>query len=420
MTGETQQMEAQQIEPQQTNILGGIKVIDAASFLAGPCAATIMGDYGAEVIKIEPLTGDRHRTIAAGHPIDHSWQLTGRNKKSLALNIATEEGRDVLLTFAKSADVIVFNFRTDQLAKYRLTWEDLHAVNPRLILAQISGYGLEGPDANKPAFDLTGWFARTGISDMMFHKGNLPSPPAGGVGDHATAMTLFGGIMLALRKRDATGEGSMVSTSLANTGAWANGLNLQAVMTGADNAARRDTEGWSNPFTNVYATKDGRHIMLAVQNMKRDWPSLANALGHPEWLEDERFARVKVLFKNRHAALEMISQAFLELSIDEALFALDKAQIVHSKIYRNAEVIEDPQLIANHLVVKTDSTEAGYDRTLASPMHVHGSPQETPRRAPTIGQNSRELLQSRGFSEAQIDELIASNIVGAETPEREK
>jgi len=394
------------------NILSDLKVLDAASFLAGPCAATIMSDYGAQVTKIEPLTGDRHRTIAAGHPIDHSWQLTGRNKRSLALNIATDTGREVLLEFAKNADVIIFNFRTDQLAKYRLTWDDLHAVNPRLIVAQISGYGLEGPDANKPAFDLTGWFARSGISDMMYHKDTMPAPPAGGVGDHATAMTLFGGIMLALRKRETTGEGSMVSTSLASTGAWANGLNLQAVMTGADNAARRDAEGWSNPFTNVYPTKDGRHIMLAVQNMKRDWPLLAKALGHEEWLDDERFAHVKAVFKNRFEALATITEAFRALSLEDALAALESSGIVHSKIYRNAEVIEDPQLIANQLVVGTDSTEPGYDRALASPMRVHGSPQQTPSRAPTIGQHTQALLLEQGFTQAQIDLLVTDKVVG--------
>ena len=394
------------------NILSGIKVLDAASFLAGPCAATIMGDYGASVTKIEPLTGDRHRTIAAGHPIDHSWQLTGRNKRSLALNIATEEGREVLLEFVKATDVVIFNFRADQLKKYRLTWEDLKAVNPRLVFAQISGYGLEGKDANKPAFDLTGWFARTGISDMMYHKDSRPSPPAGGVGDHATAMTLFGGIMLGLHKRGTTGEGCMVSTSLASTGAWANGLNLQAVMTGADQAARRDKEGWSNPFTNVYTTSDGRHIMLAVQNMKRDWPLLAQALGHPEWLEDERFARVKVLFKNRFEALPMIAAAFAELTLEEALAALESAGIVHSKIYRNAEVVEDPQLLANHLIVPTDSSEPGYDRALATPIRIHGTEQETPSRAPTIGQHSQALLLEQGFTQEQIDKLIELNIVG--------
>lgn len=402
-------------EAQQSGILAGVRVIDAASFLAGPCAATIMADYGANVVKIEPLTGDRHRTIASGHPIDHSWQLTGRNKRSLALNIATEDGRAVLLELARTADVIVFNFRTEQLAKYRLTWEDLHAINPRLVFAQITGYGLYGEDADKPAFDLTGWFARTGISDMMYHKESLPSPPAGGVGDHATAMSLFGGIMLALRKRDSTGEGSKVSTSLANTGAWANGLNLQAVMTGADNAARRDVEGWSNPFTNVYRTSDSRHVMLAVQNMKRDWPALATALGHEEWLQDERLSRVKAVFKNRHAARELIAGAFAELSIDEACAALKAAGIVHSKVYKNAEVVVDPQLIDNGLIVPTDSHEPGYDRAIATPFAISGSPQRVAGRAPRIGAHSRELLHEYGLDDARIDELIALGIVG--TPE---
>lgn len=218
--------------------------------------------------------------------------------------------------------------------------------------------------------------------------------------------------MLAMHKRGVTGKGSMVSTSLANTGAWANGLNLQAVMTGADNAARRDVEGWSNPFTNVYETSDGRHVMLAVQNMKRDWPALAKALGHEEWLEDERFSRVKVLFKNRIQAREMISAAFLKLTIQEALDALAGAGIVHSKVYRNAEVVEDPQLIANGLIVPTDSKEPGYDRALATPFKVHGSPQETPGRAPTIGQHSVELLLEHGYSQDQIDTLIANETVG--------
>jgi len=402
-------------EAQESGILAGVRVIDAASFLAGPCAATIMGDYGANVIKVEPLTGDRHRTIAAGHPVDHSWQLTGRNKRSLALNIATDDGRAVLLELARTADVIVFNFRTEQLAKYRLTWEELHAVNPRLVFAQITGYGLYGADANKPAFDLTGWFARTGISDMMYQKDSLPAPPAGGVGDHATAMTLFGGIMLALRKRDSTGEGSKVSTSLANTGTWANGLNLQAVMTGADNAARRDVEGWSNPFTNVYGTSDGRHVMLAVQNMKRDWPALATALGHSEWLDDERFSHVKAVFKNRHAGKELIASGFAEFTIDEACAALTKANIVHSKVYKNAEVVEDQQLIDNGLIVSTDSTEPGYDRALATPFAISGSPQRIAGRAPAIGAHSRELLHEYGLDDARIDELIALGIVG--TPE---
>lgn len=395
-----------------SGILAGLKVIDAASFLAGPCATTIMGDYGADVIKVEPLTGDRQRTIAAGHPIDHSWQLTGRNKRSIALNIASAEGRDVLTQLVADADVIVFNFRAEQLAKYRLTFADLHAINPRLIVAQISGYGLLGEDANKPAFDLTGWFARTGILDMMHNKDALPPPPAGGVGDHATAMALFGGIMLALRKRDQTGEGSFVSTSLAACGTWANGLSLQATMTGADQAARRDREGWSNPFTNVYPTRDGRFVVLAVQNMKRDWPALARALGHPEWLADERFRGVRQVFKHRHAAKTMINDAFNALDLADVLARLTEAKIVHAVVQRNAEVIEDPQLIANGVIVATDSVEPGYDRALATPLSITGSPQRTAGRAPLIGEHTQALLREHGYTEEQIAALMSGAVVG--------
>lgn len=406
---------AQETQPEQLGgaaILAGLKVIDAASFLAGPCAATIMGDYGADVIKVEPLTGDRHRTISAGHPIDHSWQLTGRNKRSIALNIARVEGRDVLLRLVADADVIVFNFRADQLTKYQLRFDDLKRINPRLIVAQISGYGLAGPDANQPAFDLTGWFARTGILDMMHNKDALPPPPAGGVGDHATAMALFGGIMLALRKRDQTGAGSFVSTSLAACGTWANGLNLQAAMTGADHAARRDKEGWSNPFTNVYGTRDGRFVVLAVQNMKRDWPALATALGHAEWLDDERFRGVRRVFKNRHAAKSMISAALADMELATALAALSGAGIVHAVVQRNSEVLEDEQLIANGVIVPTDSTQPGYDRALASPLAITGAPQRTPGRAPKIGEHTETLLREHGYTDEQIDALLSAAVAG--------
>jgi crotonobetainyl-CoA:carnitine CoA-transferase CaiB-like acyl-CoA transferase len=394
-------------------VLSGLKVVDAGSFLAGPCAATILSDYGADVIKVEPRTGDRHRTISAGHPIDHSWQLTGRNKRSLALDITTEQGHEVLMRLLQDADVLVVNFNTSQLEKYGLTLDKLHQINKRLVLAQISGYGLKGPDANRPAFDLTGWFARTGVLDMMHDKDVAPAPPAGGVGDHSTAMTLFGGIMVALFKREQTGEGSMVSTSLAATGAWANGLNLQAVMTGADIAERRDKEGWSNPMTNVYTSSDGRYIVLAVQNAKRDWPVLANTLGHPEWLEDERFSDVRSLFRNRFAAKENLLTAFAELTVAQITERLEASGIVFSLIARNAEVIEDEQLIANGVIVPTESSEPGYDRTLATPFQVSGEPQRTPALAPKIGEHTQSILSEAGYSEATIEQMIADEVAGA-------
>ncbi|MEM1435600.1 MAG: CoA transferase [Pseudomonadota bacterium] len=401
-----------------TQVLSGLKVVDAGSFLAGPCAATIMSDYGADVLKVEPLTGDRHRTIAAGHPIDHSWQLTGRNKRSLALDIATDRGREILLKLVAEADVLVVNFSAGRLKRFGLTFSELHEHNPRLILAQISGYGLKGPDADRRAFDLTGWFARTGIQDMMRDKDVAPSLPAGGVGDHATALSLFSGIMLALFKREQTGLGSMVDTSLAATGTWANGLNLQATLTGADAIARRDAEGWSSPFTNVYRCADGRYVLLGMQNAKQGWPLLAEALGHPEWLEDERFSHVRAVFKHRFEARALIADAIATLTIDELSRLLDERGLVFSKVYRNAEVVEDEQLIANGVIVPTESAEPGYDRTLATPFNLSGEAQRTPALAPRIGEHSRAILAEHGLDDAAIDALIEQGIVGDGPPQR--
>ncbi|MEM9621959.1 MAG: CoA transferase, partial [Pseudomonadota bacterium] len=379
-----------------SGIFDGLKVIDAASFLAGPCAATILADYGADVIKVEPLTGDRHRSIAAGHPSDFSWQLTNRNKRGIALDITQPKGYQALLKLIAQADVFVVNFSAAQLRKYQLEWADLQAINPRLVFAQISAYGLEGPDADRRAFDLTGWFARTGIMDMMHEKDVAPTVPAGGVGDHATSMTLFAAIMVALYKRDRTGEGSMVSTSLAATGAWANGLNLQAVLAGIDGAARRDQEGWSNPVQNVYTTADQRHVLIAVQNIPRDWPKLVTCLEQPQWLEDERLQPVKPLFRNRVIARQMIADAMAVFSAAEICRRLDEAGIVFSLVAKNAEVISDPQLLANHVIVPSQADRPGFEQTFATPFQITDETQVTAGPAPEVGAHSTEILQEFG------------------------
>ena len=394
-----------------SNLFSDLKVIDAASFLAGPCAATIMSDYGANVIKIEPLTGDRHRTIAGGHESDFSWQLTGRNKRSLAMDITTTEGYAALKKMLKETDVFLVNFSAANLEKYKLTYETLKAVNPRLIFAQVTAYGLKGPDAERRAFDLTGWFARTGILDIMHEKDIPPAPPAGGVGDHATAMTLFAGIMMALYKRDRTGVGSMISTSLAATGTWANGLNLQATLAGLDGPTRRNKEGWSNPISNVYTTADDRYIMLGVQNAPRDWPKLVNLLDHPEWLDDERLATGKVLMKHRFVVREKLAQAFSALISTEVCERLTRSGIVYSLVSRTTEVVNDPQLIANGVIVATDSEVPGNDRTFATPINLSGETQLTPRQGPEIGEHSEEILKEFGFGAGEIAALSNESVI---------
>ena len=399
-----------------SELLAGLRVIDAASFLAGPCATTILSDYGADVIKIEPLTGDGHRRLSGSHPVDFTWQLTNRNKRGLALDFAREPGRSVLLRLLDGADVVLFNLRADQLQRYALGFDTLQRRNPRLIVAQISGYGLEGEESGRRAFDTTGWYARSGILDMMRDKDRPPAPPAGGVGDHATAMTLFGAIMLALYRRAQTGAGGMVSTSLAATGAWANGLQVQGMLAGFDATERRDQEGWSNPFSNVYCTADGRHIMLALASPDQEWPRLAAALQHPEWATDPRFTDMRSALKHRHVLRALIAGAFAALTIDAADAALKARDLTFSVIARISDVVDDPQLIANGLIVRTDSEQSGYERTLATPFNLQGSAQRTPTRAPRLGEHSRAILREAGLRDAEIDVLIDQGAVLASSP----
>lgn len=394
-----------------TGMFADLKVIDAASFLAGPCAATILSDYGADVIKIEPLSGDRHRSIAAGHPSEFSWQLTDRNRRGLALDIADPRGHAVLMQMIKSVDVFLVNFSAGQLKKHNLEWQTLRQINPRLIFAQISAYGLQGADRDRRAFDLTGWFARTGILDMMRDKDVPPTVPAGGVGDHATAMTLFAGIMMALYKRDRSGAGSMVSTSLVATGAWANGLNLQAVMAGIDGVARRDIEGWSNPIQNVYTTSDDRHVLIAVQNIKRDWPRLVEVLEQPHWLDDEKLKPVKALFRNRFYARRQIGDAIGKIHSELLSQRLDASGIVYSLIAKNSEVIDDEQLIANGVIVASESGVPGVERTFATPIKLSSEGQRTPQRAPDLGEHTKEILQEFGLQDAEISQLQAAGVI---------
>lgn len=393
--------------------LSNLRVIDAASFLAGPAAATIMSDYGADIIKIEPLGGDGHRRLSGSHPVDYTWQLTGRNKRSIALDFATEAGRRILLRLVDTADVFLINLRADQIQRYRLTFDELKARNPRLIYAQISGYGLKGPHADRRAFDLTGWFARTGIMDVMRHKDRPPATPAGGVGDHVTAMSLFGAIMLALYRREQTGIGAMVTTSLAATGAWANGLQVQAMLAGVDPTVRRNEEGHLNPFTNVYRTRDDRYVMLALAIPWKEWPALARALDHSEWLLDERFKDLSSAMSHRRELNDMVAQAFAAMSSIDADARLHAAGLPYSMVATLADVIGDPQLIDNNVLVATESTEPGYDRTLATPFSVGDERQRTPSRAPAIGAHTRSVLAELGFDEADVARLIADGIVGA-------
>ena len=396
-------------------LLNGIRVIDAATYLAGPGSATILADFGADVIKVEPPGGDGYRTLVGAHPVPYHWQLTSRNKRSVCLDLKRPEGQDVLHRLVADADVILTNFLGEQLREFRMTYEELQAINPRLVFAQLTGYGTRGPDVQRRGFDATAWWARSGLMEFMRDQGQTPLPLGPGVGDHATTLALYGAIMTGLFRRERTGEGCQVSTSLVATGAWANAMALQGVIAGVDLGAISQKRGWTTPFRVAYPTSDDRYVTLCMVNTKREWPQLAKALGHPEWLEDARFVDMRTLLRNRDDLKTLIAEATVQWTQRELMERLDGHGVTCGVVAPMADVIEDEQLRANDVVIETNDPGEGYDYTINSPIFLEEEQKRPPKRAPEIGAHTEEVLREAGFSEEEIGTLLDSEVVFRQT-----
>ena len=388
-----------------THLLEEIKVVDLASFLAGPGAATLMADYGAEVIKVEPPGGDGYRRLHGQWETDYNWQLTSRNKRGISVDIRKPEGHGVLLKLLEDTDVLVTNFRNDQLEKYGISWASLHEKFPKLILAQLTGYGNVGPDKLRRGYDSTAFFARSGMMQMMKPKDSAPVFPPGGVGDHASAMSLFAGVMMALFKREKEGEGSFVETSLIANGAWTNGMQLQGAISGFDlgELLQKSTR---SPLASVYKTRDDRFVILVFTNPNKEWPEFAQAMKHPEWLEEDRFKDVHSLLKNRNDAQKVFADAFSTMTLEEVSLSLDEYHLTFGVVEGLTDVIHDVHLVENGVLVKTESSDPAFEWTIANPIKISGEVSKSVGDPPGYGEHTRQILTAHGFSEDEIATLI--------------
>lgn len=397
------------------SLLQDMKVIDLASFLAGPGAGTLMADHGAEVIKIEPPGGDGYRRLHGRHRTDYNWQLTSRHKKGLVLDIRKAEGMAVLERLLAGADVMLTNFREEQVGKFGLDYEkDLKEKFPRLIYARLTGYGSSGPERGRRGYDATAWWARSGIMQVMKNYDEPPVFPAAGVGDHASAMALFGGIMMALYRRERTGEGGLVETSLIANGCWANGMSLQGAISGFDVArvmeARRVQR---SPFAKVYRTREQRHIILVLTNPAKEWFDLTKALGHPEWAEDERFPDLGAMMKRREELGEMIAGVINAMTLAELCPALDDYAITYGVVEGLTDVVTDAHLIESGVIVPTESEDPDFRWTVASPIKVSGETPVPIKDPPGLGEHTLSLLAELGYADNEIKGLLERQVVYA-------
>src|SRR3954464_6178065 len=266
----------------EKGIFAGLKVLDCASFIAAPAAATVLSDFGADVVKIEPPgAGDPYRNLPniPGYPSSEhnfAWLLEARNKKSIALDLAKPEAQAVLYRLVEEADVFITNMPPPVRAKLGITWEELAPLNARLIYASFTGYGERGEEANKPGFDSNAYWARSGLMDLVrADTDTTPARSVAGMGDHPCAMALYGAIVTALYKRERTGKGAHVSSNLMDNGLWGRGVPTPAKLCGAECQERRPRERALNAVTNHYQCRDGRWLILSLLNEEKQWPALA-------------------------------------------------------------------------------------------------------------------------------------------------
>ncbi|MEE8353849.1 MAG: CoA transferase [Dehalococcoidales bacterium] len=408
-------------------VLEGIKVIDLSQVAAAPMCARHLADFGADVIHIEnPRTGDFFRTYlasmqelhaAAPSEFDYLWENYNRNKRSATIDIAQEDGREVVCRLIEQADVLVTNLRPFEIERYRMDYATLSKLNPRLVWACITGYGREGPEKNTPSYDASALMARSGITHIMSPPGGAGPAFRPAFGDNVAALAAAFGIMLALYQRETTGRGQEVDASLLHTGLHLITFDIAgALTTGLDYSDWRDEPPAEaiarvlearapimafyaarsrNPIAGVYATSDARAVLLIALQPDRYWEKICRVIGREDLATDPRYATFEGRAEHCPELREALGAAFLTKTLAEWEALLPGVPYAPYKSLQ--EAVKDPQARANDFFVATDHPTEGRIEVIASPVKLGESPASYRMPAPEFGQHTEEVLLECGY-----------------------
>ena len=400
--------------------LDGIKIVEIGAWVAGPAAGGILADWGAEVVKIEPPGGDparMFRQILGGDlPTNPVFELDNRSKSSIVIDPRAEGGLELIEELVAGADVFLTNLRPAALKRWGLDHETLCERHPSLVYALLTGYGLEGPDADKPAYDIAAYWARAGIAAALRPPDGALPFQRGGMGDHTVAMTAAAMVSAALVSRERTGKGQFVSTSLLRQGAYTVGFDVNvALMWGVPiSVGKRET--MRSPALNNYQAGDGRWFWIVGLEGERHWPPLARAVGHPEWLTDPRYATPAERAKNCPDLIVELDRIFATRTLDEwaEIFAAEP-DFFWSPVNTVNDLIADEQFTASGGLTEVPGPD-GDTTMLATPVDFHGTPWAARAPAPQLGEHTEQVLRDLGRSDEQIARLVADGTVRLAQP----
>jgi formyl-CoA transferase len=401
----------------ERGVLDGIKVLDVASFIFGPACAAAMADFGADVIKVEaPGIGDPYRYVHKSLPfppceLDYLFQQDNRSKRGVVVNLNAANGRDVFMRLVDWADVVITNFPPRVLASLKIRYEDLAAGRPRLVYAQVTGFGEAGDDVDKPGYDATAYWARTGLMDAVRAKGAEPALSLGGMGDHPSAMALLSGVMMALYRRERTGKGGKVSSNLMANGAWAASAMIAGAVAGAPAFELIDRDAPPNALVSNYVTRDGRWILLAAVQQEKDFPRVMKALGRADLIDDPRFVDRPGRMANAAALAQLMDAAFRSRDFRDIRAALEANLVIYGVMNTLIDTVDDPQMRAAGLFVPVDGIECGRGELIDSPIWLSDARKRSAHRAPRLGEHTDAVLRELGFDAASIAALRAEHAV---------
>ena len=374
-----------------TGVLAGIRVIELATYIAGPGACGLLADWGAEVIKVESAAGDPFRRFFDGTGQDVTenrvFETDNRGKQSIVLDIADADDAATLRALIASADVFVTNFRPGSLARAGIDWDALHIAHPRLVMASFTGFGATGPEADKPGFDITAFWARSGLCSIMSTKDAAPINLRTGIGDHMASTALVAGIAAALFHRERTGQGQRIESSLLRMGVYA-AASEHAVQLQFGRIARTKSRGEAvNVLNNYFRTRDGQWIIGVPRQGPDELPRFARAIGRPNLIDDPRFQGFRARRANGQALVDTLDAGFAAMTFDEAAAALDREGVIWAPVLTLAQAAADPQAHAAGCFVAVPQDEGEALVVPNGPVDFGAFPDRTRRRAPRLDEH---------------------------------
>ncbi len=403
-----------------SSCLKHLMILEAAKATAAPMAGRLLADWGADVIRIEhPVSGKitesnlalRKDGRAIASDIDFRAENIYRNKRGMTLDLAQEEGQEVMYRLLRGADVLITGFRPRELKKFKLEYSTLREIYPGLIYANMTGYGREGPDKDLPGYEHTSYFPRTGILHVLQTPGAPPAQVPIGVGDNVAGLALALGIMTALYQRERTGTGQEVDVCLYHTGIFALSRDIDgALITGKDRQAieRKDV---ANPLLNCYQTKDGRWLRMGLAEPDIYWQKFCRAIGRPELEHDIRFSSTEAKVANHAALFNIVEEVFASKTLAEWKVRLNKEALPWGPVQNLPEVIHDPQARLNNFFVSYQHPVHGQLEVVANPVKLSECSESVRMPAPLFNEHTDEILLQCGYTQQDIQSLKGKKVI---------